>query len=237
MPGIQLTDCKILLGGYNLSGFHNSINLEYGAEMLDDTVFGTTGTRSNRPGMKTFNMTGNVFWDTVQDSVSFGRIGAAREVLSMGPVGNAEGDYVFTVRAVNGTYNPISGEVGQLLQSEIDAMSANSLLVRGRLLANLTPKAATGNGVGVQLGAVATGQRLYSALHVVAAAATSIVVTVESDDNSGFTTPITRITHTLFNAIGAEWLEVAGPITDTYWRSKWTIVGGPFTIFHVVGIQ
>lgn len=238
MAGIILTDCKIVLGGYNLSGFHNSINLDYGAEMKDDTVFGTSGTRSNKPGLKTVSAVGSVFWDTVMDGVIFNRIGATREVMSLAPEGNAEGDMSYAVRAVNGTYNPMSGEVGELMESEFDAHSANSPLVRGRVLANLTPKAATGNGVGVEIGAVSATQRVYSALHVVGGATTSIVVTVESDDAAGFPSPTLRFTHTLFGAaaIGAEWLQLAGPITDTYWRSTWTIVDGPATIFHVVGI-
>lgn len=236
MAGVILTDCKIILGGYNLSGFHNSLNLDYGAEMLDDTVFGTSGTRSNKPGLKTVEMVGNVFWDTDQDEVNYNRIGANREVLSLAPEGNAIGDIAYAVRAVNGTYNPLSGEVGALLQSEFNALSANTPLVRGRVLADLTSRAATGDGDAVELGAVDADQRLYSALHVITAPGTSIVVTVESDNDSGFPSPTTRITHTLFNAIGAEWMELAGPVTDTYWRSTWTIVDGPAVIYHVVGI-
>jgi hypothetical protein len=240
MAGDILTDCKILLGGYNLSGFHNSVSLEFGPEMLDDTRFGTSGTRSNRPGLKVFSFTGNGLWDDTIDGPMFARIGATREVLSIAPVGNIEGDRGFAIRAVNGTYNPLSGEVGALLPFEISGMSANSPLVRGIVMATGS-KAATGNGTGSNLGVIATGQKAYSALHVTAIAATSLIVTVESDDNSGFTTPTTRLTHTTFlgaGAIGADWQELAGPVaTDNWWRSVWTIVGGPFTIYHTFGIQ
>lgn len=240
MPGTIFTDCKIFLGGYNISGFHNSLNLEHGAEMLDDTVFGTSGTRSNKPGLKTFQYTGNGFWDETLDGVLYNRIGAVREVMSFAPEGNVEGDRAFTVRAVNGTYNPLSGEVGALLPFEFSAMSANAPLVRGVVLATGS-KAATGNGTGLNLGLVASGKKAYSALHVTAIAATSIIVTVESDDGSGFPSPTTRLTHTTFlgaGTVGADWQELAGPIaTDTWWRSKWTIVGGPFVIYHVFGIQ
>lgn len=240
MAGTILTDCKIMLGGYNISGHHNSVNLEHGAEMLDNTVFGTSGTRSFKPGLKTFQYTGNGFWDETLDGVLYARIGAIREVMSFAPLGNTEGDRAFTVRAVNGTYNPLGGEVGSILPFEFTAMSANSPLVRGSVLATGS-KAVTGNGTGLNLGLVAAGKKAYSALHVMAIAATSIIVTIESDDNSGFTTPVTRLTHTTFlgaGAIGADWQEVAGAIaSDIWWRAKWTIVGGPFTIFNVFGIQ
>lgn len=242
MPGLILTDCKVLLGGYNLSGFHNQVNLEHGAEMLDDTVFGTSGTRSNKPGLKTVSFTGNGFFDTDIDGALFDRIGADREVLSLAPEGNVEGDPLFMVRAVNGKYNPLSGEVGALLPFEIDGMSANSPLVRGVLLVNDTISA-DGNSVGVNLGLLGAAQKAYSALHITASDVTSIQVTVESDDDPGFSSPTTRLTHTLFTStgieVGADWQELAGPVaTDIYWRSTWTLVGaGPFTIFHAFAIQ
>jgi len=242
MPvGSILTDVKIYMGGYNLSSLHNSVNLEYGVEMLDDTVFGTNGTRSNKPGMKTLSFTGGGFWDTTQDKALYDRIGAVREVMSWAPVGNAEGDRAFASFGVNGQYNPLTGEVGALLPFELNFHSSNAPLVRGVVLA-LGAKASTGNSTGQNLGLLGATQRAYSALHVTAVAGTSIQVIVESDDNSGFSSPTTRITHTLINAAGglgaADWKELAGPVaTDVWWRSKWTIIGGPFTIFHVFGIQ
>lgn len=239
MAGVILTDCKIFLGPYDLSGFHNQIELQYEAEMLDDTVFGTSGTRSFKPGLKRVEANGNVFWDTLQDEANFNRIGATRELLTIAPTGNTEGDPVYMVRAVNANYNPISGEVGQLLSSQFDAMSANSPLVRGQLLASGS-KAATGNSVGVNLGLLGAGKKLYSSLHVTAVAATSLIVIVQSDDGAGFASPTTRITHTTFTGAGtgSDWQELVGPVaTDTFWRSQWTIVGGPFTIYHTIGIM
>lgn len=241
MPGIILTDCKILLGGYNLSGYHNSINLEHGAEMLDDTVFGTSGTRSNKPGMKTVSVSGNGFWDDVVDEALYNRIGAVREVMTLAPEGNAEGDRAFILRAVNGTYNPLTGEVGQLVAFDLDARASNAPLVRGVVMA-LGSKAADGNSVGIDLGLLAAGKRAYSGIHITASAAGTIQIIVESDDGAGFGSPTTRLTHTLFTStgteVGADWQELAGPVaTDTFWRSKWTITGGPFTIYHVFGIQ
>jgi hypothetical protein len=240
MPtGIILTDCKIIVGGYNLSGYHNSISMEFGPEMLDDTRFGTTGTRSFKPGLKNFSVTGGGFWDYDIDEVLYNKIGAVREVLSLAHEGNVEGDRAFATRAVSGTYNPISGEVGALMPFELNFQNANSSLVRGTVLAT-GAQAASGQGTGVEIGAASATQRIYSALHVTAIAATSIDVIVESDDAAGFASPTTRLTHTQFTGagtVGADWQELAGPITDTFWRSKWTIVGGPFTFFHVLGIQ
>jgi hypothetical protein len=69
---------------------------------------------------------------------------------------------------------------------------------------------------------------MFLALHVVAiSGAPTFTVVLESDDNAGFTSPTTRLTSASYSAsTGAEWQSVAGPVTDTYWRVKWTVTGG-----------
>ena len=61
-------------------------------------------------------------------------------------------------------------------------------------------------------------------------------VIVESDDNAGFTTPTTRITFTQVTTTPISYLSsLAGSVTDTYWRMKWTISGGPYYIVGAIG--
>jgi len=237
MSSIVYTNCKVALGGYNLSGVHHSLTVTYGAEMLDDTVFGTSGTRSNKPGLKTVEAVGSGFVDfEVSDSILFNRIGANREVMTFAADGEAVGDIAFTTRAVNATYNPLSGEVGTLLPFEFNSKSANTPLVRTNVLA-FGSKVAGGNGAGVHLGAaLGSGEILYAALHVFGVG-TNVAVKIQSDDNAGFTTPTDRVTFATATAIGAQWMELAGPVaTDTYWRAVWTPTGGAADIWVVFGI-
>lgn len=244
MSTVTLTNCKILLGGYNLSSYHNQLELTYDAEMLDDTVFGTSGTRSSKPGLKTVESNGTIFWDSSIDAVIYNRVGAAREVMSWAMEGEAIGDWSNTTRGVNGTYTPLSGEVGQLISGDFNAMASNTPLVRGRVLIPPgTPLTVTGEAAGVQLGAVVSPQRVYSGLHVTdMTSGSAITVVVESDDNAGFTSPTTRITHSAISESGlrgvGDWKELAGPITDTYWRATWTITGTTpsITAYLTVGI-
>jgi hypothetical protein len=102
-------------------------------------------------------------------------------------------------------------------------------LARGRCAhASGVPRTATGSGTAVQLGALAAGQHLYANLHVLSVsgmAAPTLTVTVQSDDNSGFTTPTTRGSFAAKSAVGGEPIRIAGPFTDTYWRVGWTITG------------
>lgn len=242
MSTLVITDAKILVGGYNLSGFHSSCEMTYEVEILDDTTFGTSGTRSAKPGLKTFSFTGNMFWDTSVDEMLFNRIGAVPEVMSIAPVGNAEGDRSYCLKGVGATYSPASGEVGALMRTNLDARAAGTPLVRGSLMAT-GDKTATGNGTGMQLTAVTAGHKIYSALHVTALSGTggpTIAGIIESDDTGSFTTPTTRLTHDTLSAIGANWKEdlPVGGITDTYWRAKWTITGTDphITVFWTFGI-
>lgn len=243
MSTLVLTNCRLWLGGYEISGITNSIGIDYGAEMKDDTVFGTAGTRSNKPGLQGVKVAGHGFWSTDHDSYLSSRIGAAREVVTLTPEGQTVGDRAFFVRGVNGAYNPLTGEIGELVGFDIDLQSANTPLVRGAVAA-LGSKTVTGSGSGIQLGAVITGKKIYAALHVkapIAGVTPTLNVIIESDDNSLFTSPTTRLTFTqVTTVVGAQWQELAGPITDTWWRAKWTIAGtgGPtYPLFVSFGIR
>jgi hypothetical protein len=238
---MALTNCRLWMGGYELSGHLNSIGVEYGAEMLDDTVFGTGGTRSNKPGLKTLTITGGGFWDDTIDEPIYDRIGATREVVAVSPTGQTDGDRVFFTRAVNGSYNPLTGEIGQLLGFELDFHAANCLLVRGAV-GGTGSKTATGTGTPIQLGTVPLGSKVYAALFVkdtILGTLPTLDVTVESDNLVGFASPTTRLTFTqVTTVIGGQWQELAGPITDDWWRVKWTIAGTTptYPLFVVIGI-
>ena len=66
-------------------------------------------------------------------------------------------------------------------------------------------------------------------------------MTVQSDDNAGFTSATTRITFTQISGgtESAENKKADGASTDDYWRVVWTIAGDgseSFTILVSVGI-
>ena len=235
--GPLLINCKVIVGGLDLSGDSNSVGLVHGAEMLDATTFVTVASGSTRryiPGLKTFELTGNMFWNTGNtDSVLFSRVGIAGEVATVGLIGEAEGDRVFFCKGVRGAYNPASGEIGQLVTAQLDLKNSGSPLVRGSLMrGNLTPVTVTGNSVGLNLGSLAS-KRIYSALHILSpltpgGGGEQIIGTIESDDAGGFGTPTTRLTHATMTEDGSDWQEatLGAGVTDNFWRAKWTISGG-----------
>jgi hypothetical protein len=239
-----IVNAKIIVGGLNLSGVSSSLALAYGAEMLDNTTFQPVGLGSNRSyqaGLKTVGITAQMFWDTIKDQTLFGRIGVAEEVVTVADVGETEGDRVFIVKGIHGTYNPASGEIGALITANLDLKSTNSPLVRAQLMTQ-GMKTATGNSTGINMGS-AGGKRIYSALHVMSpsvAGAATVVGTVESAPTAGFAAPVVRLTHPAMDVLGADWQDASIPVevTDTFWRSVWTITGVTpgFEIYWSFGI-
>ncbi|HEY9416720.1 MAG TPA: hypothetical protein VIQ30_18350, partial [Pseudonocardia sp.] len=86
------------------------------------------------------------------------------------------------------------------------------------------------------VGAVASGQFAYAALHVFSAG-TTMTVQVQSAATVGFASPTTRGTFSAATAVGGLWLtRVAGPITDTYWRLNVSAITGTFQVAGVIAI-
>lgn len=243
-----LLNCKIFVGALDLSGDSNSVQLQHGAEMLDDTVFRRVSfgsTRSFKPGLKGVDLNGSLFWNTDgdTDSEQFRQIGISNQVMSVSLVGETEGDIVLFTRGVRGAYNPASGEIGAIVSAQLTAKASNAPLVRGQLMKNATVTV-SGTSTGILFGSAAS-KRIYSALHVVAPVTAGgggeqIIGIIESDDNAGFTTPVTRLTHTTLTSRDSDWqsASIGAGITDSYWRAKWTIAGAApsFSIFWSFGI-
>jgi hypothetical protein len=244
MAGLAMANCKIMVGGLDLSGDSNSLNLAANPEMLDNTVFSEGSTRSFIPGLKTFELTANMFWNVAKDETLFNRIGfLAGEVASVAHLGELEGDRTFFTVGVRGAYNPLSGEVGQLVSAQLDLKNRGYDLVRGQLMAAGT-KTASGTGTGLNMGS-ASGGRIFSALHI-----TSPLVAggggetfsgiIQSSVDNTFGAPTTRLTHTAgMTLAGADWQQATlGAVTDAWWRASWTIAGAApsFEVFWSFGI-
>jgi hypothetical protein len=239
------TNVKAWLDGYDVSGRLNQLGLEYAAELQDSTVFGLA-TRRRTGGLKTVKASLQGFADYADDDIDeqlFARIGVANSVFSVSPDGGDEGEIGFSFRAVTGTYQP-GASIGEMMAFSAEAeCSDGDGLVRGMVMHNAT-RTSSASGTARQLGQVAAGQKLYAALHVLAASAgDTLDVIVESDNDSGFASPITRVTFSQVSgaAIGAQWATpVAGAITDDWWRVKWTIAGNggeSFQFVVIVGIK
>lgn len=119
MATLVMTDAYISVNAVNLSSWCRSLTLNYEAEMLDDTAFGTTGTRSNRPGLKNWSIDAEFLQDYAGgavDATLFPLVGAVPFAIEIRPTSAAVGatNPKFTGNAVLETYPPLSGEVGAI---------------------------------------------------------------------------------------------------------------------------
>lgn len=119
MATLIYTDAYLVVNSVNLSGWCRSLTINYEAEMLDDTTFGTTGTRSNRPGLKNWSMDTEFLQDFdagAVDATLFSLIGAVPFPIEARPTSAAVSatNPSYSGEAVLESYPPLTGEVGAL---------------------------------------------------------------------------------------------------------------------------
>ena len=239
MASFVATDVKTWLDEFDFSGKMNAVAVDYSAELKEATAMGDTAIRrlAALPFVSA-SMQGN--WGSSIDKELADRISLADKILSFAPEGSAEGNRAFTFRAAMGDYQ-LGATVGEVFPFSVNAEgSAGDPLVAGMLMHDAA-RTATGNGNGQQVGAIAAASNsIYGALHVTAVSGSSptLDITVESDDNSGFTSATTRLTYTQATGLTSQWKELAGPITDDWWRVVYTIGGSTpsFDFAFVLGI-
>lgn len=224
-----LTQAKLWVDAWDLSGDMNKIAMNYGAELQDATTFGNQGGKARKGGLKSTALALEGFWSggtDLVDEVLWNRIGLVSVPLTLSPGAGLAGDPAFSFLAGFAQYTP-GASVGEMLAFSLDAESSDDALIRGILLRN-SIESAGGNGTAFAQGLVGTGQKLWATLHVLAIAGGGTWTFKVQSDTSGFPSPIDRITFNAVTVKGSQWaVPVAGPIaTDDNWRATWSVAGG-----------
>ncbi len=224
---------------YDLSDALTSVVVDHGAEPLDRTTISDT-TRRRVGGLKTSAISAQGYFAAGdQDTGLFSDVGVAGRVVSVSP-DTAEGSVAYTLQPLIGEYNPLEGSVGDIAGYSLNVGVSEGDLVRGVIVHNQA-RTTSGDGNSFQLGAISSDAKLYAAMHVIAASGTSptLDVDIESDDNSGMSSPVVRASFTQATGTTNRWEEISGPITDDYWRISWTLGGTSpsFTFAVIFGIQ
>lgn len=245
MPPSVLTDARLYLDAWDLSGDINKIAVQYGTELQDATTFLNQGGKARKGGLETMSLALEGFWDggiDLADEVLFQRIGLVDVPVTVAPSKALEGDPAFSFLAGFASYAP-GASVGEMLKFSVDAEgSAGQAMARGILIHNAT-RSGNGNGTAFNQGLVGSGQKLYAILHVLSIAGGGTwTMKVQSDDAQGFASPTDRITFAAVTTKGSQWaVPMAGPIaTDTWWRANWSVAGGAgnsITFAIVLAIQ
>lgn len=239
MSTLILKNPLIAVGDIDASGDLSQGSMEVSADEVEDTRFGMN-THQFAPGaLQTVSASVSGRWeggDGRIDQRMFDRLNTEGP-LSMTPT-RSDGDRAYLMRAVRMSYTP-SGQIGERFDFE-SSLSAYGDLVRGKL-AHDGQVTSSGDGSAVQLATLDADETLYGALHVVAAAGTSptLDVTVDSDTDSGFSAPTTRLTFSQATGRTSEWQSQAGAIADDWFRVSWTVGGTSpdFTFIVTLGIR
>lgn len=237
MATLILKNPLIAVGDIDASGDLSSGQLSYSADEVDDTRFGMD-THIVVGGLKTVAAQMSGRWeggDGRIDQRMFDQLNTEAP-LSFTPT-RGDGDIAYLMRSARLSYSP-GASVGERLDFEAN-VNARGDLVRGRLLHD-GQQSASGVGTAVQLGAVGSDETLYAALHVVAASGTAptLDVSVESDDASGFASPVSRITFAQATGRTAEFASLAGPVADDWFRVNFALGGTnpSFTFIVTLGV-
>lgn len=242
-----LLDARLFIGGIDMSGTGNKIEIGEEWEAKKTTNWRSGGAEDNLAGLGKVELSADGCWEAGDASMPDDAMWASRRVIepwSAGPTGASDlapGNLMYLTRALR-TKSTILGTVGDVAPYSASAVGSWPL-VRGQSAhASGVPRTASGSGTSLHLGALAAGQHMYANLHVIDLSGTgtpTITVKVQSDNGTGFPTPTDRGTFAAKTAIGGEALRIAGPVTDDWWRVSWTITGSTpsFLFLASLGIE
>lgn len=194
-------------------------------------------------GTKKLDLTFDGFWSaattTAQDVQSFGQLGGATRVWTVGD-DETETAPAWLMRGPQVSYQAF-GQLSTSAPFSVAVKPSDGLagMARGQLAAKLQSKAATGQvGSICQLGATSSTQYVYATFHVFPPAGTTITVQVQSAAAAGFASPTTRATLGPITAVGGTWMtRLAGPFTDQYWRLNISAITGTFSVAGAIAVQ
>ena len=242
MGAQALLNVTSYIDGHDFTGDSNQASVAFDAAILDASTFRSGGWTESAYGLKSamYNLAG--FWQSAAtdavDPELWAGFAVPDRVHTLAP-DEIAGGAAYLMRMGENTYQLLDGglELAKFTMNAVATGQNGTGAARGMLAKIKGAASATGaTGVGVNLGAVPAGQYLYATLHVFTAG-TTITVQVQSDDNSGFTTPTTVGTIGPLTVRGGSWMtRVAGPLTDTWFRFNVSAVTGAFVIAGAIGI-
>jgi len=246
---IVLLDARVFVGGVDLSGYGNKIELSEEAEVKKITTWRSGGAAENTAGLRSADLSAEGFWEASDPSKPDDAFWSNRRQLvpwSVAPKSDSDlaaGGLMYLLGRALRTKQQWMGAVGDVAPWMIDATSAWPL-VRGVVAQpSGVARTATGTGTIIQLGAVPAGKRIYANIHVLSVAGTAtptLTAKIQSAAAVGFASPTDRLAFAAKTAVGWEALRSDGTaITDQYWRVSWTITGTtPSFLFLVsMGIE
>jgi len=236
-----LIDVRYLVGGADLSGQSNQIELSDSMEERSVTNFRSGGARELVAGLEQVEINAEGQWEVGDPGRIDDALWASRRVVephTVAPNGESDlsaGSVVYLTRAAR-TSATLFGEVGEVAPWTLQA-AGSWPLVRGRCLhPSGVPRSGDGVGQAFQFPAMVSGQAVYATLHVLSAAGTGaqLEVRVESSGDEAFTSPQVRGEFEAAPGVGGQAIKLPTLHTDTWYRVGYTVTGtNPSFLFLV----
>jgi hypothetical protein len=244
MGKFVISNGKILLNGYDLSGDHNQIGLTVSREERETTTFGKKGVQ-RIAGLQSFDVSGSGYFEAGTghvDTIIAPNLGTSSAELTILPQGATIGSKGFIGEINTFEYAP-GGSIGDVMGFTFAGKGEGTVLVDGILL-KAGAVSSSGTTTPFQLGH-STSHLLFANLHVTSTSGTGdsqeLEVVIQSDATSSFGSPTNRITFsTSFDTPISEWKSTTmSSSTDTWWRVSWVSSGTNegFTFYVTAGIS
>lgn len=202
MPKLVLFNVRTFAGAVDLTTRSNKVELVAELEEKDATSYKPeghpdSGWKEVLGGLAGASISASGQWEagdpgTVDPETWADLTGRVIQPWTVCPESAAVGELAWLTAALRFSYK-IGEAVGEVAPWEAEANSS-APLTRGQIAHPPgVARTVSGDGSGVQLGAVASGQRLYAGLHVLSVAGTTptLTVEVEADVDDQFLTPTT----------------------------------------------
>jgi len=240
--GLVIKDVDILAAGYEIKTSSNEATIQKGYESRDPTVWGNN-TRRVKAGLRTASMNIAGFFEAGQSPEEIDDILAQfadGQLVSIFPNLGTPGQAGHSMLTAKTDHQPVGGAVGDLAPFNVTFEPAGNILRPVSL--HYATETSSDAGSSFQLGAVSAVQRITGILHVLEASGTAptLDAVIRSDDNSGMSSPTTRITFPQQTAAGIAGFSVPAPvdgaIADDWWDVSFTIGGTSPSFKFLVGL-
>jgi hypothetical protein len=231
----------VLVDEFDFSGVSNAVDINFQGDPGEVTAFadvdatfveGKQGFTVNVQGMHSTaspNYDGEMFIDLT----------ATQRRLGIYPGSDAVGVFGYEFRT-NITEDTIPTDLGGAIALNVN-WRGDEAPARGVVLLNASAISTTTTGTKFELPAVGSDETIVGVVRLRAAPLSSgsnnLVITIESDPNSGAGGETTRLTFTTINQASVALFEVkelAGSNTDTFWRAVATYSGAGSRTFDVL---
>jgi hypothetical protein len=236
-----LNAAQILVGSFDCTGFTGKVTTDPAqANVVSVPTFASGGYDVNIASTQRYEVKLEGYSDFSATGINTAfvpsTLGSQTAVAICPTGGTTAGDPAFGVRGLISRIVPLQGGPDTAAAFMLDVTS-DWAEYGGQVAAPLAARSTALTGSALTLTGPTASQSVWASLHVTATTGTNLVVKVQSSSTVGFASPTDRITFSTMSATGWQFKNLAGPITDGYWRVTATVGSGSFTFAALIGVE